>query len=59
MAVETLGVFGPEACGLVKDLGRHIAHFGATVLSLFATENFDSGAEGKCCGYSELHQFHL
>ena len=26
MAVETLGVFGPETCGLVKDLGRRIAH---------------------------------
>ena len=26
VAVETLGVFGPEARGLVKDLGRRIAH---------------------------------
>ena len=26
VAVETLGVFGPEAGGLVKDLGRRIAH---------------------------------
>ena len=26
VAVKTLGVFGPEARGLVKDLGRRIAH---------------------------------
>ena len=26
VAVETLGVFGPEARYLVKDLGRRIAH---------------------------------
>ena len=24
--IETLGVFGPEARGMVKDLGRRIAH---------------------------------
>ena len=26
VAVETLGVFGPEVRGMVKDLGRRIAH---------------------------------
>ena len=60
VAVETLGVFGPEARYLVKDLGRRIAHATVEPLSIHyipATENFRSSAEGRRCGYSELHQY--
>ena len=33
-------------------------HFGAIVHPLPATENVRSSAEGKRCGYSDLHQYH-